>query len=115
MITWRPNATNSMKTSNFANGTHSTNTGEMITQIAEPLRTETNPVQTLSPRGRFFTDQTFHFETLRNAGYTFARCADLGEMLETTKQITEGDLESWYTAWAATADRVEALAERTQD
>ena len=36
-------------------------------------------------------------------------------MLETTKQITEGDLESWYAAWAATADRVEALAARTQD
>jgi len=76
---------------------------------------EVNPAQAVSPRGRFFADQTFHFETLRNAGYTFAQCADLGEMLETTKQITEGDLESWYTAWASTADRVEALAERTQD
>lgn len=69
----------------------------------------------LCPRGRFFADQTFHFETLRNAGYVFSQCADLGEMLETTKQITEGDLESWYTAWATTADRVEALAARTQD
>ena len=76
---------------------------------------EANPVQAFSPTGRFFTDQTFHFETLRNAGYALSQCADLGEMLETTKQITEGDLESWYTAWAATADRVEALAERTQD
>jgi hypothetical protein len=27
-----------------------------------------NPVQAVSPRGRFFADQTFHFETLRNAG-----------------------------------------------
>jgi pimeloyl-ACP methyl ester carboxylesterase len=84
----------------------STHTGA----ISEP-----NPVQAASPRGRFFTDQTFHFETLRNAGYALARCADLGEILETTKQITEGDLESWYNAWAATADRVEALAARTQD
>jgi esterase/lipase superfamily enzyme len=31
-------------------------------------------------------------------------------MLETTRQIKEGDLESWYAAWAATADRVEVLA-----
>jgi pimeloyl-ACP methyl ester carboxylesterase len=76
---------------------------------------EANPVQAVSPRGRFFTNQTFHFETLRNAGYALSQCADLGEILETTKQITEGDLESWYTGWAATADRVEALATRTKD
>src|ERR1700746_1059131 len=76
---------------------------------------EANPVHAVSPRGRFFADQTFHFETLRNAGYALSQCADLGEMLETTKQITEGDLESWYSAWAATADHVEALAARTQD
>ena len=39
----------------------------------------------------------------------------MGEILETVKGITEGDAQSWYTAWAATADRVLALAERTQD
>src|SRR5215469_6947087 len=76
---------------------------------------EVSPVQAFSPRGRFFTTQTFHYETLRNAGYILSQCADLGEMLETTKQITEGDVQSWYAAWAATADRVEALAARTQD
>ena len=76
---------------------------------------EAGPAQAVSPRGRFFTNQTFHFETLRNAGYTLSECADLGEMLETTKQITEGDMQSWYAAWAATADRVEALAQHTQD
>jgi hypothetical protein len=61
--------------------------------------------QAFSPRGRFFANQTFHYETLRNAGHILSQCADLGEMLETTKQITEGDLQSWYAAWAATADR----------
>ena len=76
---------------------------------------EPTPVQAFSPRGRFFTNQTFHFETLRNAGYILSQCADLGEILETTKKITEGDPQSWYAAWAATADRVEALATRTQD
>jgi pimeloyl-ACP methyl ester carboxylesterase len=76
---------------------------------------EAGPAQAVSPRGRFFNNQTFHFETLRNAGYTLSQCADLGEMLETTKQITEGDMQSWYAAWSATADRVLALAERTQD
>ena len=27
------------------------------------------PAQPVSPHGRFFVNQTFHFETLRNAGY----------------------------------------------
>ena len=85
----------------------------MNTHLSSGL--ETNPVAALIPRGRFFTDQTFHFETLRDAGYALSQCADLGEMLETARQITEGDLESWYTAWAATADRVVAMAARTQD
>jgi pimeloyl-ACP methyl ester carboxylesterase len=31
------------------------------------------------------------------------------------KVIAEGDVQSWYAAWEATADRVLALAERTQD
>ena len=75
----------------------------------------TAPAQAVSPRGRFFTNQTFHYETLRNAGYILANCADLGEVLETVKVIAEGDVQSWYTAWKATADRVLALAERTQD
>jgi pimeloyl-ACP methyl ester carboxylesterase len=71
--------------------------------------------QAVSPRGRFFANTTLHFETLRNAGYIAANCADLGEMLETTKLITEGDLQGWYVAWSDTADRVWSLAERTRD
>jgi len=71
--------------------------------------------QALSPRGLFFSNPTFHFETLRNAGYILSNCADLSEILETVKVIADGDAQSWYTAWEATADRVLALAERTQD
>ncbi len=71
--------------------------------------------QALSPIGLFFSNPTFHFETLRNAGYILSNCADLSEILETVKVIAEGDAQSWYTAWEATADRVLALAERTQD
>jgi alpha-beta hydrolase superfamily lysophospholipase len=44
-----------------------------------------------------------------------SNCADLGEILETVKVISEDDAQSWYTAWETTADRVLALAERTQD
>lgn len=71
--------------------------------------------QAISPRGRFFANPTFHFETLRNAGYILSNCADLGEILETVKVIAEGDAQTWYDAWQATADRVVALAERTND
>jgi pimeloyl-ACP methyl ester carboxylesterase len=73
------------------------------------------PARAVSLKGRFFIDQTFHFETLRNAGYIYSQCADLGEMLETTKQIIEADVESWYRAWAATANRTEGLAASARD
>ncbi len=76
---------------------------------------EAGSAQAVSPRGRFFTTQEFHYETLRNAGYIASGSAELGEVLETVKVIAEGDVQSWYTAWKATADRVLALAERTQD
>ena len=49
----------------------------------------------VSPLGRFFANQTFHFETLRNAGYILAGAADLGEVLETVKLITEGDVQGF--------------------
>jgi hypothetical protein len=55
---------------------------------------EAGPAQAVSPRGRFFANQTFHFETLRNAGYIVSNCADLGEILETVKVIAEGDVWS---------------------
>src|SRR5208283_215793 len=76
---------------------------------------EAAPAQAVSPRGRFFATQTFHYEALRNAGYIVSNCADLGEVLETVKVIDEADVQSWYIAWKATSDRVLTLAERTQD
>src|SRR5215469_15193663 len=84
-------------------------------QSSEAAPAATGPTQAVSLRGRFFANPAFHFETLRNAGYVASNCADLGEILETVKVIAEGDVESWYAAWEATANRVLALAERTQD
>ena len=82
---------------------------------ADAAPAATAPTQSGSPRGRFFANPTFHFETLRNAGYILSNCADLGEILETVKGISEGDAQSWHAAWEATADRVLALAQRTHD
>ena len=65
--------------------------------------------------GRFFTNQTYHFETLRMMGYIPSGGADTGEILETVKVISEGDAQSWFEAWSATVNRVTTLAELTVD
>ena len=52
---------------------------------------EAGAAQAVSPTGRFFANPTFHFETLRNAGYIVSDYADLGEVLETMKLIAAGD------------------------
>lgn len=51
------------------------------------MLTETEP-------GRFFANQTYHYETLRALGYVSAGGAEVGEVLETVKSITEGDANS---------------------
>jgi len=62
--------------------------------IADPT---TAPAQAANPyKGRFFSNQTYHFETLRAIGYTVSGGADIGEVLETVKQIEEGDAQSWF-------------------
>ena len=76
---------------------------------------EAGRAQGAGPRDRLFTNPTFHFETLRNARCIVSNCDNLGEFLATTKVLDEGDAQSWYTAWKATADLALALAERTQD
>ena len=78
--------------------------------------TATGPAQaTTLGNGRFFKNQTFHFETLRATGYVTAGGAEIGEVLETVKTVEEGNVQSWYRAWSAAADRVSALAGHTRD
>jgi len=83
------------------------------------IETSVSGVQTRQPArqgtGRFFANQTYHYETLRALGYGLRGGADVNEVLETTKLVTEGDAQSWYAAWAATAERALATAERTRD
>jgi len=65
--------------------------------------------------GRFFASQNFHFQTLRALMESPSGSADTNEILETVKLIADGDVEGWYAAWEAMADRVLALAESTND
>ncbi|MFJ4923726.1 alpha/beta hydrolase family protein [Streptomyces sp. NPDC088725] len=60
-----------------------------------------------------FDDESFSFETLRTACFAEYGGADLGEILTTASEITDGDEESWYRAWKATADRVHEAGTRS--
>src|ERR687883_412762 len=53
-----------------------------------------------------FQDPAFSFQLLRIIGSTYYGGADIGECLSTAYRIKEGDFESWYTEWLATAERV---------
>lgn len=66
-------------------------------------------------QARFFTDQTYHFQTLRAMSEIPYGGADTSEVLETIRHVTAGDADSWFTAWEATADRVAAMARATND
>ena len=53
-----------------------------------------------------FQDPAFSFQLLRTIGSTYYGGADIGECLSTAYRIKEGNFESWYTEWLATAERV---------
>jgi len=85
-----------------------------MSEAAPKLAAGAGPAARLGS-GRFFANQTFHFEAVRALGYTQAGGAEAGEVLETVGFIEEGDVQSWYAAWSATADRVAAMADFTLD
>lgn len=58
-----------------------------------------------------FDAKQFSFELLRNVGYAVYGGSDIGECLSTAYRIKEGDMESWYTEWYKTADRLHKLAD----
>lgn len=58
-----------------------------------------------------FGDELFDGQLLRSLRHAQAGCADLGECFSTAFRIQEGDFESWYREWRATALRVQGLAE----
>lgn len=60
-----------------------------------------------------FNDDTFSFELLRTLSYAPFGGADIGECLAAAYRIKEGDMESWYTEWYKTAERVYAYGEES--
>ncbi|MFD7080679.1 alpha/beta hydrolase family protein [Streptomyces sp. NPDC059918] len=55
----------------------------------------------------------FWYETLRSMSHIAYGGADFGEVVATGERITEGDYDSWYVEWMATADRVSGEAEKS--
>ncbi len=66
-------------------------------------------------QGRFFADQTYHFQTLRVLNDVASDGAETSEVLETVKHIRSGDAQVWFRAWSETGDRVARLASATTD
>ncbi|MFI8263848.1 alpha/beta hydrolase family protein [Streptomyces sp. NPDC085665] len=54
----------------------------------------------------------FWYETLRSMSHIAYGGADFGEVVSTGERIIEGDYDSWYVEWTATADRVLQAAEK---
>jgi pimeloyl-ACP methyl ester carboxylesterase len=66
-------------------------------------------------RSRLFTDQTYHFESLRVMNNIAVVGGDPNEVFQTIAHVKAGDADGWYNAWMATGDRLVALAQRTTD
>ncbi|MFD5575551.1 alpha/beta hydrolase family protein, partial [Streptomyces cadmiisoli] len=60
----------------------------------------------------FPNNTQFWYETLRSMSHIAYGGADFGEVVSTASRITEGDYDSWYTEWFATAGRVSSEAEK---
>ncbi len=60
---------------------------------------------------RFFKKDEFEFSMQLTLGACSYRAADPGEAISTATRIRDGDAESWFREWQATAERVRAIAE----
>ncbi|KAI9830143.1 MAG: hypothetical protein M1819_005820 [Sarea resinae] len=60
---------------------------------------------------RFFKSDFFDFEFLRVIGTAPVLGAEIGECLEVAALITDGNIESWYSAWTLAARKAEVLGE----
>lgn len=60
----------------------------------------------------FPNNPQFWYETLRSMSHIAYGGADFGEVVATGERIVEGDYESWYAEWTATADRVADEAQK---
>ena len=60
---------------------------------------------------KFFTDQSFDFETRSLLGGIHYGGGDIGEMLTAVANISDGDATSWVKEWRALAERIQAIGD----
>jgi len=58
------------------------------------------------PPGAFFKDASFDFEARIALGATAAGIGDAGLVFATLDTVVDGDSQSWFDAWYATAARL---------
>lgn len=63
---------------------------------------------------KFFNLPQLDAQLLRTLSYTPADGADIGECFSTAEKIKEGDWDSWFQNWMATAQRIEESAETSK-
>jgi len=61
-----------------------------------------------------FSTPGFEFELRGALGAAQYRLTDAGEVLSTAARIADGDFDSWFDEWTATAGRVSAIAEAAE-
>jgi pimeloyl-ACP methyl ester carboxylesterase len=61
-----------------------------------------------------FDNPEYDGQLLRALSSTYYGGADIGECLSTARRITEGNDDSWYREWFATADRVDDAAKASE-
>ncbi|MGX7678810.1 alpha/beta hydrolase family protein [Jatrophihabitans sp. DSM 45814] len=61
-----------------------------------------------------FKDELLDSQLLRAVGTAAYGGADIGECLQTAREISEGDLDSWHDGWQRLAQRVHELAQEEE-
>lgn len=60
---------------------------------------------------QFFKDDGTNFEVQAMFGALRSGCGDAGEILTTVASITDGDAQSWVSAWQTLAERIAKIAD----
>ncbi|MBN1376320.1 MAG: alpha/beta fold hydrolase [Dehalococcoidia bacterium] len=81
--------------------------------MASSVGIATSTEKTSSCPELIFSDPEFAFELRRTMSAVYSGEADLGECLYTASRIKDGDMESWYSEWYATAEHFRKMGDES--
>jgi hypothetical protein len=70
-----------------------------------------NRLREMKKNQYFFKHQQMDFELQIALGGCYYQAGDAGEIFSTARRVRDGDFESWFGEWFATAERVRGIAE----